>query len=77
MTNISRLVCIIAVLAGGITSPALAESAKATVSQHKRINATIPQRGISSFATVPQGAYSPALTGGGSSGYNESLIKDE
>jgi hypothetical protein len=77
MTNISRLACIIAVVAAGIASPAFAQSVKIIAPQHRGTRVTVPQSGVNSFAMVPHGAYNPALTGGGSIGYNESLIKDE
>jgi hypothetical protein len=77
MANISRLACIIAVIAAGITSPAFAQSAKAIAPQHRATKVTVPQSGVNSFAMVPHGGYDPALTGGGSIGYNESLSRDQ
>ena len=52
-------------------------SQKATMAAprtHSKV--AVQQSGANAFAMVPRGAFDPALTGGGSVGYNESLRND-
>lgn len=62
MLKTSTLALIAAIVAAGIGSPVLAQSR---------------DNGRDAFAMVPHGdgAYSPALTGGGSTGYNADIGK--
>jgi hypothetical protein len=82
MIRISSLALVAGVAAGAIASPALAQSygsapaVTASAPQHAKIAGR--QRGLNAFAMIPQRQSStdsndPALTGGGSAGYNRML----
>jgi hypothetical protein len=75
MTKFFRLALIAAVAAGGLASPAFAQTQRVAV-HHIRHHITAGrQSGSNAFATVPSfqdgSIFSPASTGGGSIGYNE------
>jgi opacity protein-like surface antigen len=81
MTSMSKF-AIIAAVAAVIASPAFAQStsqnAKVVVHQTSQSKAAAArQSGLDSFAMVPGGAYDPALSGGGSVGYNQNLRTDQ
>ncbi len=62
MISKSKLILIVAIAAVSITSPVLAKS------RH--------HSGTQAYAMVVGSAHEPALTGGGSYGYNESVAKN-
>jgi hypothetical protein len=67
MTNTSKLALVATIAAISIASPALAQ---------------LRDRGVDTFAIVPPNSTiapvtNPELTGGGNSGYNESLLKNQ
>ena len=84
MTRISNRAVVTALLFLGIGSPGFAQSSyhsyRAGAHYARQHNATIRQNGLNSFGMVPSvgvDASAPTLTGGGSVGYNASILKDE
>jgi hypothetical protein len=71
MIKTSKLLLIAAIAAAGIASPVLAQS------RHNGRNAYAMVPITVSHNTAPWQATDPAYTGGGSSGYNENLLKDQ
>jgi hypothetical protein len=78
MANVSKVILGVAIAVVSIASPALAQyasqsgpSISAHHSKHFRISSH--RSGSRAFASVPRSVDDPALTGGGSIGYNESL----
>jgi hypothetical protein len=71
MINKSKLIGIAAIVAVGLTSPAFAQ----------RYPVTAYDSGVHAFGMVPGGggvgSYSPEASGGGSFGYNESLLRHD
>jgi hypothetical protein len=68
MIKQSKLILIAAIAAVSLASPVLAQS------RHTRDD------GQRAFAMVPatgSGLHDPAITGGGSRGYNENVLKDQ
>jgi hypothetical protein len=82
MTRISFRAVVTAFLLLGIGSPGFAQSSyrgyRAGIHHARPHN--IRQNGLNSFGMVPSiggDASAPALTGGGSMGYNANVLKDE
>jgi hypothetical protein len=69
MANVSKLILGATIAAVSIASPALAA--------HKGKNGYVTQSsqrsGVRAFASVPRSVDDPAVTGGGSIGYNQNL----
>ena len=89
MIKFSRLAVAAAVAATALSSSAFAQSYDPQVGTtaghhgrmahrtHVRAGAATPQSGLNAFGfTTTSNPYSPALTGGGSAGYNENLRTD-
>lgn len=83
MTIVSRIVVAIAVAAAAVSSSAFAQASDQNLGMgihHARHHKMAARQGSRAFALVPsvQGgaAFDPALTGGGSAGYNENLRRD-
>jgi hypothetical protein len=84
MTRISSCVVVTAIFLLGIDSPGFAQSFyqsyTARVHHARHHSAASRQNGLNSFGLVPSiggDGSAPALTGGGSAGYNANLLKDE
>jgi hypothetical protein len=84
MTRISARAVVTAFLLLGVGSPGFAQSSYrgygAGIHHARKHNAAIRQNGLNSFGMVPSiggDAAAPALTGGGSMGYNANVLKDE
>lgn len=84
MTSISTRAALTAILLLGIGSTGFAESPyhgyRSAAHHARHHNAAIRQNGLNSFGMVPSiggDASTPALTGGGSVGYNANNLKDE
>jgi hypothetical protein len=84
MTRISSCVVVTALFIFGIGSPGFAQSSYqsywARVHHARHHNAANRQNGLNSFGLVPSigdDGSAPALTGGGSAGYNANVLKDE
>jgi hypothetical protein len=82
MIRISAL-ALIAAAAIGVTAPAFARSSQHRVATNKTHSHAVAARqsGLNAFGMV-QGdvggrVFKPALTGGGSAGYNENVLRDE
>jgi hypothetical protein len=71
MIKTSKLLLIATIAAAGIASPVLAQS------RHNGRDAYAMVPTIASPGETPWQATDPAYTGGGSSGYNESLLKNQ
>lgn len=78
MANVSKVILGVAIAVVSIASPAFAQyasqsgpSISAHHSKHFRISSH--RNGSRAFASVPRSVDDPALTGGGSIGYNENL----
>ena len=78
MANVAKVMLGVAIAAVSIASPALAQyasqggpSISAYHSKHLRISSH--RSGSRAFASVPRSIDDPAVTGGGSVGYNENL----
>jgi hypothetical protein len=75
MANVSKLMLGAAIAAVSIASPALAAHKAKPISAHQ--NGYVVQSnqgsGARAFASVPRSVDDPAVTGGGSIGYNQSL----
>jgi hypothetical protein len=70
MTKISKLILVAAIAAAGTASPVFAQSRDNGRNAYDRYDMVPPN------ATISQPT-EPAYTGGGSSGYNESLLKNQ
>jgi hypothetical protein len=77
MTFTSRLALVVTFAATGIGSPAFAHSASQNIRQSTHDAIAGRQSGLNAFAMVSRSPYDPALTGGGSLGYNENLRRDQ
>jgi hypothetical protein len=85
MTIVSRIAVAIAVAAAAVSSAAFAQSSNQNLgmgthqARHHKMSPV--QAGSRAFAMVPSfqggGRFDPALSGGGSAGYNENLHKDQ
>ena len=75
MANVSKVILRAAIAAVSIASPALAAPKGKSTSAHQNGYVTQSNQGsgVRAFASVPRSADDPAVTGGGSSGYNQSL----
>jgi opacity protein-like surface antigen len=75
MANVSKLMLAAAIAAVSIASPALAAHKGKPISAHQ--NGYVAQSnqgsGARAFASVPRSVDDPAVTGGGSIGYNQNL----
>jgi hypothetical protein len=75
MANVSKVILGAAIAAVSIASPALAAHKGKSISAHQ--NGYVTQNnqgsGVRAFASVPRSADDPAVTGGGSIGYNQNL----
>jgi hypothetical protein len=75
MANVSKLMLGAAIAAVSIASPALAAHKGKPISAHQ--NGYVAQsnqgNGARAFASVPRSVDDPAVTGGGSIGYNQNL----
>jgi opacity protein-like surface antigen len=75
MANVSKLMLGAAIAAVSIASPALAAHKAKPISAHQ--NGYVAQSnqgsGARAFASVPRSVDDPAVTGGGSIGYNQNL----
>lgn len=81
MIRISTL-ALIAIAAAGIASPVFAQSSPHRVGMHKvhRHAVVARETGLNAFAVVPwagDSAFSPVANGGGSTGYNEHIRRDQ
>ena len=77
MANITKVILVAAIAAVSIASPALAQYAsqkEAISARHSgRVRISSHQSALRAFASGPRSIDDPALTGGGSVGYNENL----
>ncbi|MBO0717203.1 MAG: hypothetical protein J2P55_07715 [Rhizobiales bacterium] len=78
MSTIFKIILGTAIAAASIASPALAQHASqkghlASVRHSGHVRTANHRSGLRSFASVPRSVDDPAVTGGGSIGYNESL----
>jgi hypothetical protein len=77
MANITKVILVAAIAAVSIASPALAQYAsqkEAISARHSgRVRISSHQSALRAFASGPRSVDDPALTGGGSVGYNENL----
>jgi hypothetical protein len=75
MAKVTRVVLGVAIAAVSVASPALAAHRGKPIYAHQ--NGYVTQSnlgsGVRAFASVPRSVDDPALTGGGSIGYNENL----
>jgi hypothetical protein len=79
MANVSKVILGAAIAAVSIASPALAAHKGKSTSAHQ--NGYVTQSGqgsgVRAFASVPRSVDDPAVTGGGSVGYNQNLRLDQ
>jgi hypothetical protein len=78
MSTIFRIILGAVIAAASIGSPAFAQYASqkghlATVRHSGHVRTASHRSALSSFASLPRSVDDPAMTGGGSIGYNESL----
>ena len=73
MSGVARLGLFAVVAAVGMASPAFAQTSHQHEVRRSLGTTGDHQSGLNAFAAVPRNIDSPALTGGGSTGYNESL----
>jgi len=75
MANVSRLIIGAAIAAVSVTTPALAAHKGKPVSAHQNgyVIRSSQGNGVRAFASAPRSVDDPAVTGGGSIGYNENL----
>jgi opacity protein-like surface antigen len=89
MIKFSRIAVVVAVATTALSSAAFAQSydpqagttgghhGRMAHRAHVRTRAATPQSGLNAFGfATTSNPFSPALTGGGSAGYNENLRKD-
>jgi len=80
MTMTIKLVLIATIAGVGISAPAFAQTGShdRVIAAHQihRTKMSTDQNGYRAFDMVPSSAYDPALNGGGSAGYNQSLHDD-
>jgi len=60
---------------GPASAPAIVKHNRVVMHQTRRQTVASGRSGLNAFARVPRSVYDPALTGGGSVGYNE-LIRE-
>ena len=73
MANVSKVILGAAIAAVSIASPALAAHKGKPTSAHGYVTQSSQGSGVRAFASVPRSVDDPAVTGGGSVGYNQSL----
>ena len=78
MSPIFKIILGTAITAVSIASPAFAQYTSqkghlATIRHSGHVRTAGHRSGLSSFASLPRSVDDPAITGGGSFGYNESL----
>jgi len=75
MANVSKLILGTAIAAVSIASPALAAHKSKPISAHQNgyVTQSSQGSGARAFASVPRSVDDPAVTGGGSIGYNQNL----
>jgi hypothetical protein len=75
MANVSRLIIGAAIAAVSVATPALAAHKGKPVSAHQNgyVIRSSQGSGVRAFASVPRAVDDPAVTGGGSLGYNANL----
>jgi hypothetical protein len=75
MANVSKMILCAAIAAVSIASPALAAHKGKPISSHQNgyVKQSNQGRGVRAFASVPRAVDDPAVTGGGSLGYNANL----
>ena len=73
MNGVARLGLFAIIAAVGMASPAFAQTRHQHEVRQSQGATGDHQSGLNAFAAVPSNVDSPALTGGGSTGYNESL----
>ena len=78
MSTIFKIILGTAIVAVSIASPALAQYASekshlSSVRHSGHVRTASHRSGLSSFASLPRSVDDPAIAGGGSIGYNESL----
>ncbi|MGA7230427.1 MAG: hypothetical protein WBG18_21475 [Xanthobacteraceae bacterium] len=75
MANVSKVILGAAIAAVSIASPALAAHKGKPISaqQNGYVTQNSQGSGVRAFASVPRSVDDPAVTGGGSIGYNQNL----
>jgi hypothetical protein len=75
MANVSKVILGAAIAAVSIASPALAAPKGKSTSAHQNgyVTQSSQGSGVRAFASVPRSGDDPAVTGGGSIGYNQNL----
>jgi hypothetical protein len=75
MANVSKMILGAAIAAVSIASPAMAAHKGKPISAHQNgyVRQSGQGSGVRAFASVPRSVDDPAVTGGGSIGYNQSL----
>jgi opacity protein-like surface antigen len=73
MANVSKVILGAAIAAVSLASPALAAHKAKPIHQNGYVTQSSQGSGVRAFASVPRSVDDPAITGGGSSGYNQSL----
>jgi hypothetical protein len=75
MANVSKVILGVVIAAVSIASPALAAHKGKPTSAHQNgyVTQSSQGSGVRAFASVPRSADDPAVTGGGSIGYNQNL----
>jgi hypothetical protein len=75
MANVSKVILGAAIAVVSIASPALAAHKGKPISAHQNgyVTQSSQRSGVRAFASVPRSVDDPAVTGGGSIGYNQNL----